>query len=301
MMRKAILPLLLSGMVGASVSAVSQDTAPESFARPELFAACGGFLEGVVVDPSGAVWVLELFGDQILSVSQEGECVKVGSTGGVPNGAKWTAEGTLLIADMNGLFGFDPESGETRIVADRFAGEPLTGLNDLSIDRHGGVYFTAPWGSSVLEPTGRVFYLPPGASEPELLADGLAFPNGIAVHPRDPVVLVAEFAGKRILSLPAAGEADASALPHVYAYTQGGVGTDGMIFDDAGRLFAANLGTGEVLAFGADGVPIGSIRLPNSAGRSVTNLAIGNGYLYITEAERGEIYRVSLHDRSPIP
>lgn len=290
------LAVLASGMlacVPAAAEAGNEGMALFVGDAPELFARCGGFLEGVVVDPAGGVWVLELFGDQILSVSEQGECTRVAGTGGMPNGAKWHDDGSILITDQTGLLRFDPETGTVATVADSYGGESLTGLNDLSIDAAGGVYFTAPWGSSVLSPTGRLFYLPEGASEPQLVAEGLAFPNGVAVHPHDPVVLVAEFAGKRILSLPQAGSDATTALPHVFAHTRGGVGTDGMVFGADGTLYAANLGTGEVLVFAPDGRMLGAVSLPEGAGHSVTNLAIGDGYLYITEAEKGEIYRIA--------
>ena len=43
---------------------------------------------------------------------------------------------------------------------------------------------------------------------------------------------------------------------------------------------------------GADGRPIGSMALPEGAGTFVTNLAFHDGWLYVTEASVGEIWRV---------
>jgi len=263
--------------------------------RVEKFATCGGFLEGMTVAPDGGLWALDVTGDRILNISTRGECVERGKTGGLPNGAKFHKDGRLFIAGSKGLLTFDTRTAATAVVVDSFDGKPLTGLNDLVFDANGGVYFTVPGGSSLARPNGRVFYLPPAATKPQLLSDAIAFPNGIAITADGRNVLVAEFAAKRILALPAPTAQGSFALTYVYAYTVGGVGADGMTVDSQGRLFAAIFGASEVSVFANDGRPLGSIRLPPGAGPMVTNLVVsGDKALYISEAEKGEIWRVRL-------
>ena len=127
-----------------------------------------------------------------------------------------------------------------------------------------------------------------------LLSDQLAFPNGITLSPDGQTVLVGEFAAKRIVSLPAPKSTSPLKLAYVYAMTRGGIGPDGLTVDPKGRLFAANFGSGEVLVFSPEGVPLDAIRLPGDAGRLVTNVALHDSALYITEAEKGEVWRVRL-------
>jgi gluconolactonase len=87
------------------------------------------------------------------------------------------------------------------------------------------------------------------------------------------------------------------AVAHVFAQTDGGVGADGMIVDSEGRLLAANLGAGELQVYGRTAALLGSIHLPAAAGDYITNAAIAGGTLYLTEARKGEVWRVKLKRR----
>jgi len=259
----------------------------------EKVASCGGFLEGATTDASGRVWAVDLSGDRILEIS-DGRCISHGSAGGMPNGAKWRKDGTLLIAGSRGLLAFDPKANSIKTIADTFEGTPLSGLNDIAIDEVGGVYMTQPNGSSAVNPIGRLFYLPPGASEPMLLAANIPFPNGVAIGPNGQTVIVSEFAIRRVLSMPSVTAKGGIQLVHVYVTPNSGVGADGMLMDGKGRLFTANIGAGEIECFSPEQRSLGVIRLPDEAGRLVTNMTIAGGYLYVTEASKGEIWRVRL-------
>jgi len=79
----------------------------------------------------------------------------------------------------------------------------LRGLNDSVIDRSGGVYFTEPYGSDVLNPNGRGFYLAPEGQQQKgktltILMDQVAFPNGITLSPGEDVLYVSDY--KKIAS-----------------------------------------------------------------------------------------------------
>ncbi|MFM1886705.1 MAG: hypothetical protein RL026_1862 [Pseudomonadota bacterium] len=278
-------------------SAVVAAAAPElcGECRVERFASCGGFLEGLTVDARGGLWAVDLLSGKVLSIADDGRCSVRGNTGGQPNGAKFGPDGKLWIADKrHGLLRMDPASGTLETVVDSYRTERLRGLNDLAFDRQGGVYFTEPYGSSALQPVGRLFYLPPGdKATPQLVQDGLAFPNGVVVAPDGRQVWVGEYARKRITSVPSMGNADGFDVPFVWAHTVGGVGPDGMLLTAKGQLVAANFNAGELLAFDAAGKPLGSIGIPGG-GLMTTNVAVRGGYLYATEASRGEIWRVRL-------
>lgn len=246
--------------------------------------------------PDGRFWAADVVGDRIVQILPDGQCVEVIKAIGNPNGVKVRADGKLIVAAHKGLLLFDPATLRIERLKTEHEGEPLTGLNDLALDSSGGVYFTTPIGSSILKPTGRVFYRAPDGVI-TLVADKLAFPNGIAVAADGESILVSEFAAKRILSIPAIGVKGPFAVSHVFAQTHGGVGADGMIVDSEGRLLAANLGAREVLVYDRAAVLIGAIRLPEAAGDYVTNAAFASGYLYLTEARKGEVWRVKLNTR----
>ncbi len=288
---------LLVLAIGASTASLAAELSVADLCgqcRVEKVASCGGFLEGATVAPDGTLWALDLSGDRILNITDKGECAVRGKSGSTPNGAKFAKDGRMFIAARSGLLTFDPKTAAISVVVDSFEGKPLGGLNDLAFDKDGGLYFTIPEGSDVLKPQGRVFYLPPGATAPVLLTDKIAFPNGVVAGPDGRSVLVAEFAMKRVLSMPAANVKGGIAVTYVYANTQGGVGPDGITVDSKGRLFTANLGAGEVLAFSDVGRPLGAIRLPDDAGKLVSNLVVRGEYLYFVEAMKGEVWRVRL-------
>ena len=263
--------------------------------RVEKFATCGGFLEGATIDRSGQLWVVDLLSGNLIRVDDRGECHVEATTGGQPNGAKFHRDGRLFVADkLLGVLAYDPGSDTLAVIADTYRAERIRGTNDLVFDADGGLYFTEPYGSSALDADGRVFYLPPGeeAASLEVLVDGLAFPNGIALTPQGGNAYVGEYARKRIVSVPSAGSTNPFDVAHVVAYTEGGVGPDGMAFDADGNVYAAIFQGGEIRVIGADRFHYGSIRLPEGAGTFVTNVAFKDDMLYITEASLGEIWRV---------
>lgn len=262
--------------------------------KVELFATCGGFLEGATFDASGVLWVVDLFSGKVFSVSNSGVCTERGNTGGQPNGAKFGPDGKLWIADkVRGLLRMEPSTGAVTVVVDSFRNERLRGLNDLFFDAAGGVYVTEPYGSDALDPDGRLFYLPPGPNARlQLVAGDMAFPNGVVLTTDGLNVLVGEFARKRILSLPAIGNTNDFDLPYVAAYTSRGIGPDGMTLTSNGILLVANFNAGEVLAFDRTFLLLGRIKIPG--GPFVTNVALRGDSLFVTEASQGQIWRVRL-------
>lgn len=267
--------------------------------RVEKFATCGGFLEGATFDRAGVLWVVDLVSGNIVRVDERGTCHVEGTTGGAPNGAKFHRDGRLFIADKDlGVVAFDPATKRLATIVDRYRAERIRGTNDLVFDANGGLYFTEPYGSSAVDPDGRVFYLPPGESAAlQVVADHIAFPNGIALTPNGNNVIVGEFGAKRILSLPAVGSANAFDIAHVVAHTEGGTGPDGMAFDDRGNLYFAVFQGAEIRVLDPQRFAYGSIRLPDGAGAGVTNLAFKDNDLYISEGSQGVIWRVAVENR----
>jgi len=262
----------------------------------EKFATCGGFLEGATFDRSGTLWAVDLVSGNVLRIDDRGQCHVEATTGGAPNGAKFHRDGRLFIADKNrGVLAYNPATDEMAVVVDTYRAERLRGTNDLVFDADGGLYFSEPYGSSVLDTDGRVFYLPPGPNAAlAVAADNMAFPNGVALTANGANLYVGEFATRRILSVPSMSSRNAFDVAHVAVNIEGGTGPDGMAFDTEGNLYAAVFQGGEVRVFDPQRFPFGSIRLPEGAGAGVTNLAFKERMLYITEGSQGVIWRVAV-------
>ncbi len=261
----------------------------------ERFANCGGFLEGATFDRNGRLWVVDLLSGNILSVSDTGQCTVEANTGGQPNGAKHHRDGRLFIADKaKGILAFDPETKTLDTIVNMYRAELIRGFNDLVFDDNGGFYFTEPYGSGTLNPVGRVFYMPPDGNNATLqvVADTLAFPNGIALSPNGNNLYIGEYARKRIISMPSLASRDVFDTSYVKANTEGGIGPDGMAVDEVGNIYQAIFQGGQVSVFSPAGYEIGKIWLPAGAGAATTNVAFDGNWLYITESSEGVIWRV---------
>ncbi len=128
-----------------------------------------------------------------------------------------------------------------------------------------------------------------------LAAEGARLPNGIVMANNGANLWIGEFALKRITSVRLAGQPPmTSTSPAWWRRRRVAMGPDGMLLRPDGILLAANFRAGEVLAWDPAGRPLGAIRLPADAGLMTTNIAIRGQWLYITEASKGEIWRVRL-------
>jgi len=140
----------------------------------------------------------------------------VADTGGRPLGIEVDPrDGSLVVCDAwRGVLRVT-ENGQVTALCDSGAGRRLVFCNNAAIGRDGTVYFTDSsdrygvdaWKRDLLEhrPNGRLLALRPGGREAELVADGLFFPNGVALTPDESAVLLVETAAHRLLRIPLGG------------------------------------------------------------------------------------------------
>ena len=141
------------------------------------------------------------------------------------------SDGTLIVCDAyRGLLRVD-EAGRVRILADTHADRRLKFTNNAAVAADGTVYFSDSstrfriehYKQDLLEhrPSGRVFGYRPAAGGLDLIADGLYFPNGVALATDESFLLVAQTGGYDILRIrltgPAAGHPEpfATNLPGI--------------------------------------------------------------------------------------
>lgn len=254
-----------------------------------------GFMEGINFDREGNIWMVSPMSGELLTV-EEGEVRKVKEYPG-PVGAKFHKDGRLFITDITGVIhAYDPGTRESQVAVSTYEGKPLNGLNDLIFDKDGGLYFTEPMGSSATNPVGRVFYMPAGSTEPELFAEKIAYPNGVAISADGLRVYISEFAKNRVLSVPAKNAPPSPETPFIFGQYEGGIGPDGLAVDENGNLYIAHFQAGEIIVQDANGFTYGTIRLPEDAGTFTTNLTFQDGYLYITESSKNEVWRIQVKE-----
>ena len=118
------------------------------------------------------------------------------------------------------------------------------GWNDIVADAHGRAYvnsigFDFPEGE--FRP-GLVVLVDPGSPEGSVrvVAEGLAFPNGMAISPDGSTLVVAESYGEKLTAYPIADDGSLGE-PWTWAATPGDH-PDGICFDASGALWYADVG-----------------------------------------------------------
>jgi gluconolactonase len=251
--------------------------------------------EGPAFDRAGNLFFVNWLTSSIVRLAPDGTAEEWFNTGGIPAGLAFHPDGSLYVADegdaIHGVLRLSPER-QLSVVVDRYQGQPLNGANDLFFDRHGTLYFSDPWGSSLEKPIGGFYRLFPDGRL-EQLDTGLAFPNGVAVAPDGTAVYLAETWHNRVLRY-AIGPDNRVGPREDWAYLEGEPGPDGMAFDADGFLYVAHFGGGRVDVVAPDGSLAGAIKVP---GRQPTNVAFGGPdrrTLVITEVETGALYQARM-------
>lgn len=302
-MPRAIL-VLLCIMGCAAPGELPPDTATE----PVKIADVPGFCEGVVFDRSGTLYVSHMTGGTIYSVAPDGQLTAWARELSEPNGHKILPDGTHLVCDggKHAVLHLAADGSLLGTAAAESGGKPLQAPNDLTIDGHGGFYFTDPGSSWVEDPTGTVHYVD-SAGTVQTVLDGLAYPNGLVIRPDGKTMLLGESGTNHILSLRIAAPGKLedkrtfAELPP--PEEQGAEGLpDGMCLDDAGNLYVAHFGMGRIEVLNSSGMIIRRYKAGNLTASNVVFGGPNRDQLYITGALReqsspGAVFRLDLSIR----
>lgn len=258
------------------------------YGETKVFATGFGFPEGPSFDRAGNLYVTDSEQEAIHRVLPDGEVsIFVRSEGG-PNGSAFHRNGDVYAAEPSGkrVVRVTP-AGKLSVLAEKFEGEPFSAPNDITFDLEGRAYFTDPGESSLDDPYGRVFRLD-ATGEVYLMADQMAYPNGLAVTPDGRHLMVAETMSEKVHRFRLDEKGNVTGMEE-FAYVGTGhedeIGPDGMAFDEAGFLHVAIFGGGVVAVVSPEGevvehIPAGGLR--------PTNVAFGGAdsrFLHITETE----------------
>jgi gluconolactonase len=305
-MQRPAVPLLLLLCLMAACQRPDPPTPAPLAETPILvkLAEVPGYTEGVVFDHAGDAYISDVYQGVVYRVTTQGDTTVWARTG-APNGHKVLPDSTHLLCDgsQHAVLHLDRDGNVLGKAADQYNGQPLRAPNDLTLDPAGGFYFTDPGDSGKENPIGRVYYVDP-SGQITLVADSLAFPNGIVLRP-DGVLLVGESHYNHILryDVQAPGQVGPkqifATLP-VKAGEQIDNQPDGICLDEAGNLYVAHYGMRQVQVLGPDGQLLH--RYPGG-NLTTSNVAFGGpnrDQLYITGAlgeertTRGGLFRLDL-------
>lgn len=186
-------------------------------------------------------------------------------------------------------------NGVIEVYANGFEGKNFNRPNDLVPDKKGNLFFTDPksYGADKLD--GRLFCIDAITRNVTLLADSLAFPNGINISPIDGKLYVSESAKNKIIRFTlndknnAIDKEDFVEIP--------GGDPDGIEFDLLGNLYAAHFGGKAIYVFSPEGKPLHKIETP---GLKPTNLEFGGvdyQTLFLTEVETNSLYKIRVNNK----
>ena len=285
--------------------------------------------EDVVVDRDGNVWMSDQ-ASACARVRADGGLERVGAAGGAPNGINMDRQGRIVIANFGGpdngrgpLQRLDPATGKVETVCDELDGRTLFGSNYPLIDSRGRIWCShSTWG-----PIDRAFsdlndgliYRIDVKGKPTILAEGIAFANGIALDYDEHNLFVCETTGCDVLRYPIRSDgtldaptrygpklglstAEVQHLRPLSLAQRGQLGaTDGCGFDQDGNLWVTLVMANKIVAVTPRGDVVTVLSDPEGRiMRSPTNVTWGGADLrdlYIGSIANDYV----VHVRSPIP
>jgi gluconolactonase len=246
-------------------------------------------LEGPAFDRAGHLYVTDIPHGRVFRITQPAQDWQlVAETGGWPNGIAIHRDGSLWVADYRrGLLRIDPKTGAIETLLGHRNSESFKGLNDLTFDRDGQLYFTDQGQSGLHDPSGRVYRLRTDGRL-DLLISNAPSPNGLVLDRDERFLFVAVTRGNAVWRGPLLADGSMSKVGAFRSFF-GTSGPDGMAIDVDNRLVVAHASLGCAFVMNAIGEVTHVVKSP--AGATVTNVAFrpGTNELVMTESASGSV------------
>jgi gluconolactonase len=227
--------------------------------------------EDVVVGKDGRVFASD-HQCAVAEIFPDGSFKRLGPKGGAPNGINMDPQGRILIANF-GIYDreegplqrFDPATGKHETLLAEVGGKRLTSANYPVMDRDGNIWcanstHAETWPQAL---DGRaddfIFVLRPDGSS-AIVAEGLKFPNGMALSADDKTLYCAQTSGADVMAfdiLPGGQLGPGRRYGPVLGVLQGDLAdlgyTDGVGMDVEGNLWVCLPAANKVVAISPSG------------------------------------------------
>jgi gluconolactonase len=284
-------------------------------AKLEKVATGCKFTEGPAADADGNLFFSDGPRNYVMVLRPAGKLEVWDKESQSANGMRFDAKGRLIVCcsedGARAVLRYE-KNGKKTVLADKYDGKRLTAPNDLTLDRHGRIYFTDPcYGTRPRDGQEKyaVYRIDATDGEPipnrlTRVIDDVDTPNGICIAPDQKTLYLADNAARKdgphtliAYDIVADGTCKRRAVLHDFKDHRG---IDGMVLDTHGNIYAtAEEGnrTG-VYIFSPAGKQLGHIRTPETA----TNCTFGDTdlkTLYITAGT--SVYKLRLNATGFLP
>jgi gluconolactonase len=268
------------------------DSIVDGVAGVRLVSRQFSFTEGASVDRRGNVFFTDQPNNKIWEYDVKGHLSLFLDSAGRSNGMYFDPKGWLVTCadEKDQLWAISPDK-KIRVLLRDFGGRLFNGPNDLWIDARDGIYFTDPyyqrpyWSRTKPDLDGeKVYYLAPGASQPQVVASDVVKPNGIVGTPDGKYLYVADIGAGKTYKYTIG--ADGMLMGRELFVSQG---SDGMTLDERGDVYLTGDG---VTVYDPSGQKIAHIPVPE---KWTANLCFGGKdkkTLFITASEGIYILRM---------
>lgn len=234
------------------------------------------FTEGPADDGAGGLYFSDLNSEKVFRLSRSGDVSTAIEESRRANGLMLDpGENRLVICEsgakgvlgISRLVALDRETGKVEELSAGYQGRAFNRLNDLVIDREGGIYFSDIVGGKpdLPQPRAAVYYRAPGGAVSRLI-DDLPQPNGVLLSPNEQTLYVLPFGRLSLMAYPITGPGELGQGVELSDLPEGDgdkkFGGDGMTVDEYGHIYVALPFRKAIVVIAPTGETLGLISVP---------------------------------------
>jgi gluconolactonase len=297
LLASCFIPLVLMGAAPQDADA-KEDPGKPVLGAPERLHGGMEFTEGPTPDAEGNVYFTDIPAERIHIHRPDGSLETFMKSSGKCNGLMFDKEGRLWACQgaEGRIIRIDVDTSEITPVADYIDGGPFLSTNDLTLDAHGGAYFTDPayWRHKDSKVDEGVYYVAEDGTITRI-AEGLSRPNGILLSPDGGTLYILPTGERRLIAHPVLAPGKIGPGRDLAALKAGG---DGLTCDTEGNVYLTQPRLRSIIVFSPEGEELTSVKIKGSP----SNVCFGGpelDHLYVTAGSN--LFRIPVNKKGLAP